>query len=99
MLNFYNFGAYLIYRKIPVFIDGRADLYGDLHIRNYQTATESSNPDVIEKLLIDHKIAWTIFPPGESINLYLAGRQDWKRFYQDKDAVVYVRSSSSSKQP
>lgn len=99
VLNFYNFGAYLIYRKIPVFIDGRADLYGDLHIRNYQTATESSNPDVIEKLLTDHKIAWTIFPPGESINLYLAGRQDWKRFYQDKDAVVYVRSSSSPKQP
>ena len=27
LFNYYDYGAYLIYKDIPVFIDGRADLY------------------------------------------------------------------------
>jgi len=35
VLNNYNFGGFLIFSGVPVFIDGRADLYGDDFIRGY----------------------------------------------------------------
>jgi hypothetical protein len=33
--NSYNWGGYLIWRGIPVFVDGRADVYGDDFLREY----------------------------------------------------------------
>lgn len=95
VLNFYNFGAYLLYREVPVFIDGRADLYGDEHIKNYLKATDSSNPKKINAFLEHHNIHWTIFPPKESINQILSTQRDWKRFYQDDVAIVYVREKQN----
>lgn len=94
VLNFYNFGAYLIHRGIPVYIDGRADLYGDQHITAYQAATDLSDPEKTEALLKQQNIAWTIFPPGESINAYLSRHPAWKKLYQDQNAIVYVRNET-----
>ncbi|MDO8692712.1 MAG: hypothetical protein Q7J51_01305 [Sheuella sp.] len=94
VLNFYNFGGYLIDQGIPVFVDGRADLYGDPHLKTYMEGTQSNHPEKIQKLLNDFNIAWTIFPPGSALNLYLEGSEHWKLFYQDAIATVYVRSAN-----
>lgn len=93
VLNFYNFGGYLISQGIPVFVDGRADFYGDQHLKKYMEGTYSNNPEKIEKLLDDFNIAWTIFPPESALNLYLNGSKNWQPFYQDNVAAIYVRTT------
>ncbi len=40
VLNSYGWGGYLIYLGIPVFIDGRADMYGDSFFKQYVEALE-----------------------------------------------------------
>lgn len=93
VLNEYGFGGYLIYRGIPVFIDGRADLYGDRHMDAYFDAVTSSKPEKIQKTLDDFKISWTLLPPNSPALLYLNTRPDWKKIYEDDIAVVHLRRS------
>lgn len=94
VLNGYGFGGYLIYRGIPVFIDGRADLYGDQHMGVYLDALESNKPEKIQKTLDDFKISWTLLPPNSSTLLYLNTRPDWKKIYEDDIAVVHLRQTT-----
>jgi hypothetical protein len=91
VLNYWNFGGFLISQKIPVFIDGRADLYGDQYVDQYFELTDSVNVDKITSLLDEYKISWSIMPPTEKIVLYLNTRKDWKKVYEDKNAVVHVK--------
>ena len=90
-LNFYNMGGYLIFKNIPVFIDGRADLYGPSKVKEYFSILEVENALTINKVLADHEISWTIFPPKEKIVLFLDSSPEWKRVYEDQYAVIHVR--------
>lgn len=95
VLNQYTFGGYLIYRGIPVFIDGRADLYGDQHMEAYADALQSNKPAKIQKTLDDFKIAWTLLPPDSPAVLYLNTQPEWRKIYEDKTAVVHIRQPAS----
>lgn len=92
VLNYYNMGGYLIYKKVPVFIDGRADLYGSSKLDEYFSILKVENESNIIKVLRDHEISWTIFPPSEKMVLFLNGRSDWKKVYEDQYAVIHVRN-------
>ncbi len=91
VLNFYNFGGFLISQGIPVFIDGRADLYGNKAVNDYFSLIYSSDVEFISKSLAQNNIAWTIFPPNQKIVLFLDTQQNWKRIYEDDVAVVHQR--------
>lgn len=95
VLNQYQFGGYLISRGIPVFIDGRADLYGDQHMEAYADALQSNNPAKIQKTLDDFKITWTLLPPDSPAVLYLNTQPEWRKIYEDKTAVVHIRQPAS----
>ena len=91
-LNHYNFGGYLIGKNIPVFIDGRADLYGDKDMGNYFDLTESVDGKKIAQELDDRKINWVLMRPNEKILLYLDQHpKEWKKVYMDDYCVAYVR--------
>jgi len=89
VLNFYNFGGFLISQGVPVFIDGRADLYGNKAVNDYFEWIHSSDVDFLSRKFVDEGISWTIFPPNQKIVLYLDTQKDWKRVYEDKVAVVH----------
>lgn len=91
VLNHYNLGGFLISQGVPVYVDGRADLYGNAFIADYFSLIHTSDNNILKKNLADKNIAWTIFPPDESILLYLDGQSDWKRIYADKFAVVHMK--------
>lgn len=93
VLNHYNMGGYLIFKKIPVFIDGRADLYGASKIQEYFSIVNVEKTSNINKALNDHKISWTIFPPNEKIVFFLNGDAEWKKVFEDQDAVIHIRQS------
>ena len=90
VLNSYNFGGYLIYRGIPVLIDGRADMYGDPFMKQYVAATTLSEAEGRPALLAKFRIQWTLLQPGTPAVALLARLPGWRRVYADDVAVVHA---------
>ncbi|WP_247724334.1 hypothetical protein [Thauera aromatica] len=90
VLNSYNFGGYLIYRGVPVFIDGRADMYGDALLERYLDALKLKSTGTLPDLLADYRIAWTLLEPGTPAVVLLDRLPGWRRIYSDEIAVVHV---------
>ena len=94
IFNAYKFGGYLIERDIPVFVDGRAELYGEKFVMDFFNATEGRKPALLPALLDAHKIDATLLvadSPGPQILDHLRG---WKRIYADGIAVIHVRDDA-----
>ncbi|WFU22288.1 hypothetical protein QA649_29950 [Bradyrhizobium sp. CB1717] len=91
VLNDYYFGGYLIFQRMPTFIDSRAELYGPEFISRYMRVTSLEDlPDFI-KLLDEYKIDSTLlFPTTPAVGL-LDRLPEWERVYSDNVAVVHVR--------
>lgn len=93
IFNAYQFGGYLISRDIPVFVDGRAELYGEKFVMDFFKATEGRKPELLPRLLDEYAIDATLLAadaPGPQILDQLRG---WKRIYADDVAVIHVRDS------
>ena len=90
VLNDFDFGAYLIFEGVPVFVDGRIDLYGDDFMRTYAQALGAEG-DALPKLLDRYKIAWTLLKPGENAVAALDRDAGWERVYADPTVVVQRR--------
>ncbi|UQR62538.1 hypothetical protein LRP30_38300 [Bradyrhizobium sp. C-145] len=94
IFNAYQFGGYLISRDIPVFVDGRAELYGEKFVMDFFKATEGKKPELLPRLLDEYKIDATLLvadAPGPQILDQLKG---WKRIYADDIAVIHVRENA-----
>lgn len=91
VFNHYNFGGYLIYKGVPVFIDGRADMYGDEFVRTVRDAYWLSAPDSLPHLLHRHGITWTLLRPDTPATQFLDVYPGWARVYSDSVAVIHAR--------
>jgi hypothetical protein len=91
LLNSYKFGGYLIFRDIPVFIDGRADMYGDPFLKALDEAVTLKRPHSLESLLTRHQITWTLLATNSAAVEVLDHLPNWRRLYADSIAVVHVR--------
>ena len=91
VLNSYSWGGYLTYAGIPPFIDGRADVYGDAHIREYVQVIEPASLEALQKLLDKHRIAWTLLDPHAAAIALLDLSPGWRRVYADDTAVIHAR--------
>ena len=91
VLNDYNFGGFLIGEGVPVFIDGRADMYGDEFIASYLAATQLAKPGVLEQVLAKHQIEWTMLRVGTPAIAVLDLLPGWQRVHADPVAVVHKR--------
>lgn len=96
--NEYNYGSYMIYRGIPVFIDSRADLYApefsgkedDIFMDFIETSNISKfYEDTFEKYDITHVITYK----NSKMNMIINSTHDkkYKKLYEDKYFVVYER--------
>jgi hypothetical protein len=95
VLNDYGFGGYLIFRGFKVFIDGRADFYGDAFIKHYAEAITLQS-DEFFKLVDRYGITWTLLPPDRPAVQMLDHLAGWRRVYGDSIAVVHVRDDQKS---
>ncbi len=94
VLNHYNFGGFLIFNRIPVFIDGRADLYGDDFIERFTQATIGGKYESdFSKILSEYDIGWTISIPGKSLAKNMDKLSGWKEIYHDDYAIVHIRET------
>jgi len=99
MFNQYGFGGYLAYRFYPqpnrrVFIFGEAALMGDDLLNEYADVyyVRANWKQVLDKYGVDYVVE----NKGDPLPNLLATQSDWKLVYQDKVAVVYVRTPSRS---
>jgi hypothetical protein len=90
ILNSYDFGGYLIWKLYPrylVYIDGRADLYGDAFLENFIHLYQV-DVDPRPALAGIHTV---ILEPRCALANFLRSQQDWNRVYEDRVAVVFSR--------
>jgi hypothetical protein len=93
VFNRYEWGGYLgLHRpERPIFIDGRADVYGDEVIAEYvQTIGLSIDP---QKTFDRYQIDYVLFDPGTPLAGWLDHSSNWKRVYADAVAAVWVRAA------
>ena len=77
------------YHYLPIFIDGRADVYGDALIREYiEVISVNVDPAAaFDRGDIDH----VLYPPASTLGAWLDGSEEWRRAYSDEVAAVWVR--------
>lgn len=85
------FGGYLIWRQMPVFIDGRAELYGEKFSMAYYNAVELKDIGGFLGLLEEYDIDGLLLQPGVPAIGLLDALGGWRRVYADETAILYVR--------
>jgi len=95
MLNHYNWGGYFIWKLYPeyrVYIDGRADLYGDAFMDDLAT-TFYLRGDSWRSPLEKWGIRTVVLPPDAPLVTALRALPDWETMYADNQAVVLTRKA------
>ncbi len=90
-----GFGGYLITQGVPVFFDGRAELYGEDFVVKTLNALALKNVDTFLGLLDTYKIDATLLRPDTPAVGLLDKLDGWQRVYADDMAVVHVRKSGA----
>ena len=88
--NSYNWGGYLIWRGVPVFVDGRADVYGDPFLLYYRRTF-----DVLsgwQEPLDEYDVDYVLMESGSPLTAVLAVSPDWTEVYADDLAQIFVRA-------
>lgn len=104
LYNEYNYGSYLLYRGIPVFIDSRADLYtpefngtknedGKYEGRNifsdYMNISTIST--YYENKFEKYDITHALIRKNSKLNMFLSRDDKYKELYSDDNFVLYER--------
>jgi hypothetical protein len=88
LFNDYMWGGYLVYLKIPVFIDGRADVYWkNSDVFEDQLGTVRLTKDPIE-IFEKYNVEQVIIPVDKPLDIYMR-RSGNSEIYRDEIAVIY----------
>ena len=101
LYNEYNYGSYLLFRGIPVFVDSRADLYAPEF--NKQEGEEgrdifsdyiniSSIGTYYETKFEKYDITHVIVVNNAKLNMFLSRDENYKQLYKDDNFVIYERN-------
>jgi hypothetical protein len=89
VFNAERYGGYLVFSGIPVFIDGRIEMYGNDFLAA-DIAAEQGDLTALAGLLAHYGIAWTLLPAGSPAVAALDRLPGWRRAYGDGQAVIHV---------
>ena len=106
LFNEYNYGSYLLFRGIPVFIDSRADLYSPEFNGTKNEDGEWEGRDIFsdyinvssistyyENKMEEYDITHVILGKKTKLNMFLSRDDNYKQLYSDDYFVVYERLS------
>ena len=91
--NEYTWGGYFIwklYPDYPVYIDGRADVYGDKLLED-SLKVHDANPGWRE-LLTSYGTRTVLVKPASGLATSLRDDNSWRKVFEDKQAVIFVRN-------
>lgn len=91
LFNAYNWGGYLIWalREYPVFIDGRADLYGEEMLNQWKQA--QSGGASAQAILDQWDVNLILVEANSGLAGYLSQSDAWNLLHADETSVVYGR--------
>jgi hypothetical protein len=99
LFNTYEYGGYLIWRGVPVFIDGRA--LSETVFRDYRTILNAPPGDAARRQLLERYGIGAVvmnafeYNTGALYPLALAltqpGAAEWKLVYEDAQSMVFLR--------
>lgn len=95
LYNEYNYGSYLLYRGIPVFIDSRCDLYAPEYNGGrdiFMDFMKSSNLDVwFEEIFEKYKINYVILYKNSKMNMIIqnSNLEGYELLKEDDNFVFY----------
>jgi len=96
LYNEYNYGSYLLYKGIPVFIDSRADLYSpefNKDIDVFSDFLDISNIGLhYEEKFKEYKITHAIMYKNAKLNLFISKDENYTKLYEDEYFVIYERN-------
>lgn len=97
LFGFYDWGGYLIWSLYPaqrIYIDGRADLYGNAILRQFAD-TYTLRHDWKHGL---EEACTVLVPTGSALAAGLTHNPEWFNAYADEQATVFRRPGSPSSQ-
>lgn len=101
LYNEYNYGSYLLFRGIPVFIDSRADLYAPEFNKGDNEEGRDIFSDYInissigtyyETKFEKYGITHVIVVNKAKLNMFLSRDENYKELYKDDNFVIYERN-------
>ena len=102
LYNEYNYGSYLLFRGIPVFIDSRADLYApEFNKKDGEEGRDifsdyiniSSIGTYYETKFEKYGITHVIVVNNAKLNMFLSRDENYKQLYKDDNFVIYERNA------
>jgi hypothetical protein len=96
MMNHYNWGGYFIWKLYPgyrVFMDGRADVYGDVLMTDFSDTYYLTGN--WRKSLQTWGIQTVVLPPDAPVITALRSGPDWEQIYSDSETVILTRRLQS----
>ena len=89
----YWYNDYLIHAGIPVFVDGRTDMYFGTPILSEYTAVAAVTKDP-DPLFDRYGIRYVMWTRDGSLAVFLGHDPRWRQVYRSGAAVVFERVSS-----
>jgi hypothetical protein len=95
LYNEYNYGSYLLYRDIPVFIDSRVDLYlpefnKDIEVFTDFLAVSNLNISNVDETLEKYGITHLIMYSKAKLRVFLdENPEDYREIYDDNNFCIY----------
>lgn len=87
--NNYGWGGYLIWRGLPVFVDGRADVYGDDFLHYYRQTFDVTRR--WQEPLDEFDVDYVLTKHGSPLSTVLATSNLWQVRYDDSISTIYTR--------
>ncbi|MGQ9555423.1 MAG: hypothetical protein ACUVWR_15080 [Anaerolineae bacterium] len=95
LFNEYGWGGYLIYELYPerqVFIDGRADVYGDALVQSYIDVVRL-HPNW-QQVLEDHEVSLALVEKDSPLAVVLTGDSGWSEVYEGDVERLFLRQGN-----
>jgi hypothetical protein len=91
MWNDFDWGSYLIWAlpRLPVFVDGRAELYGQNFLQRYIDVSFGRTP--ANDVLDEYGIRLVLIAPNSALATELRQLPSWQEAFHDQTASVFVR--------
>ena len=89
LLNEYSWGGFLLFSLDPppkVFIDGRADMYGEKVFSDYGKLTYIHKD--MEQILTEYDIDWILYPKDSFLIRYMGTKPEWVKVYSDEKISI-----------
>lgn len=90
VLNAYDYGGYLIFQDVKVFIDGRTDMFSSDFLKN-DDRLNAGDGAAMAATLSRYQVAWTILAASSPAAQTMDHLPGWHRLHIDTNAVVHVR--------